>query len=586
MTANLTLTYGSLNLTASPYLIEFGSDFGAPQNVYETLAFLLQDGEVALSPRASNRTLIFNVMIEGASLTALATAEAALILETEKPMNTITVDPGDSAPAGVYETYRGQVTLARDDNGEIALLRRYTVTVSASPFVRSNAETVAAALPASGSTTTLVDACSVTTGWTGAVNGSSTAPSVVSGAVGITTGALAGTVTIALTRTGSITTSATPYLMIDWKGYAGTTLRAYGDGTELVRLAQAVSPTAGYTRTWFTVAASSVAVLRLDAASTYAGRPGLDTVARSFYVDNVNRTDVKPSLGTARQLLRLVPVTGSARAQASLAVEHASSSLGDVFVYVFPETDSAGRALANYTPPLRPYWVSGNGAVTADSTLVSGGWEQLGGLAGATFTVEVPVRNLPVGSAVLMMRTKTSAPGAVPIQYTARVFQPSGTGIGPTLSGNATVSMTSSYDNYAIARLNLPPLDTDSATAVLQVRIGLAPGLYTAEIDEAWLFGDVGQLIYVAAGTGTPTTSGPWNRIFIEPARVAYPRPSLKLGFAADGSDAVYPPNGVRSWQQPVFQPSQARIFTVTSNALDASVTLRHFPRWHTNPGS
>jgi hypothetical protein len=109
VTASLTLTYGALNLTASPYGVEFGMDVGAPQNEAVALAFMLQDGEIELSSRASNRTFTFTVQVEGASLTAMAANEAALIAETEKLLNTLTVDPGDGAPATVFDIYRGQV---------------------------------------------------------------------------------------------------------------------------------------------------------------------------------------------------------------------------------------------------------------------------------------------------------------------------------------------------------------------------------------------------------------------------------------------------------------------------------------------
>jgi hypothetical protein len=42
-----------------PYLHRVRLDEGAPQNVTEALAFLLQDGEVELSTAASNRTFQF-----------------------------------------------------------------------------------------------------------------------------------------------------------------------------------------------------------------------------------------------------------------------------------------------------------------------------------------------------------------------------------------------------------------------------------------------------------------------------------------------------------------------------------------------
>ena len=283
--------------------------------------------------------------------------------------------------------------------------RTYDLRLTCKAFVRSESETIAPALAASGSTTTNVNNGSATTNWTGAVNGATTAPSVVSGAVKVTNGAaVSGVITCSLTYTARITTSSTKYLVMDWKPESTTgdpDLRAFGDGVELVKVAQNVSPTAGYTRSWFYVAASSIAVLRLDSASDIPSAwVGSNPAAvRSLYVDNIDRSDVKPTLGTARQLLRGIDVAGSTRAPGSLVVEHATSALGDVLVYVFPGTPD----VLGYSPPLGQNRVSGP-TITPDSSLVSGGSADL---TAGTVTFDVPVRNLPPGLCTLMVRTTT-----------------------------------------------------------------------------------------------------------------------------------------------------------------------------------
>lgn len=570
----MSLTYGSLVLTSSPYLIEFGMDTGAPQNVTEALAFLLQDGEVELSSRASNRTLQFNVLIEGANLLALATAEAALVAETEKALNTITIDPGDSGPATVYETYRAQVTLVRDDDWEQSRMRRYTVTVRAIPFPKSNAEVTVAALAASGTTTTLVDAGSATTGWTGAVNGGASAPSVVSGAVGVTSTALPGSVTVALTRTGSITTSSTKYLMIDWRGAANYKLRAFGDGTELTQAAQFNSPTSGYIRTWFNVPASSIAVLLLQQTSNWQ----YGTATRSLFIDNINRTDVRPSLGSARQLQRTVELSGSARAPGRVAIEHATSALGYTIAYFWPDGYPS-------SPPLRQYRVSG-GSVTTDATKISGAYEPI---KSTTITYGIPISQLNAGSHLLMakMFSASSIGGSTTTVTYTHYTSLGGVPVSDTVTGTVTVPNTTlSGASYTVlGRLLLPTLDVDPNSGAIQfITLNATTTLADLSLDEAWLFNtSIGQLSVVwSAGTSAPSVGGAANRIYIEPASVSTPRPTISIGTNADRSDARMPKD-VASFQVPVFEPPRVNVFTVTPNALDAAVSLTYYPHWHTS---
>lgn len=579
---SVTATYGSLNITASPYGLLFGADFGAPQNVTEALALLLQDGEVELTDRTSNRTITFQIFIEGANLLALATAEAAFMAEANKPMNTLTIDPGDSGPATVYETYRAQVVWNRDDSHDMQRIRLYTVTIKAMPAGRSAAQVTAAALPASGATTTLVNAGSATTGWTGAVSaGSLSGPTVVSGAVKVgTTAALTGTVNVSATLTTAITTSSTKFLVIDWKpeSTAGAPdFRAYGDGTILPLMAQYASPTAGYTRSWVYVAAASIAVLLLESRSTIdADKPAF---IRSIYVDNINRTDVQPSFGSSRQSIRTVDVAGSARTQGSLTVEHASSALGDVIVYTFPDGDGFNA----YTPPLRQYRVAGGAVVSADAARVSGSSDNI---KGGVSTFDIPVANLIPGMHTLVTRMSSSPPETLTWTVATRV---NGTQIGSTATGAVTMPDTSgTYANRAITQISLPTVDLAEPVTNAVIRVTLTTtGTGTGSLDEAWLFNTtIGRLVMVSCGTGAAASGGPARRLFIEPGTVTQPGPTLRIGHASDWSDAFYPVGAVSSWQFPQFVPPRARAFVVTSNATEPSVTLRHYPRWDLNAAS
>jgi hypothetical protein len=587
------LFYGNLDLTNYPYGIQFGLDGGAPQNQTEALALLLQDGEVVLSDRASNLTMQFNVMVEGADLLECAENFAALIAESDKPLNTITLDPEDYGPPSVYDSFRAQVTHARNDDGELARQRIYTVVVSAAPFVRSVAEVVIPALPASGTTTTLVNDGSVTTGWTGTVDGVSATPAVVSGAVRVTTTSVGFTTCVlGLTLTASIATSSTKYIVVDWKPESltgGPDLRVYGDGVELPQLAQSASPTAGMTRTWFgPVAASSIAALTLKSSSSGGAPLGGSGATRSLNVDNINRTDIAPSSGTGRQLLRSIEIAGSARTQGSVTIEHASSALGDVLAYFFPDSEDA----QGYSPQLRQYRISG-GTVTTDATLVSGARESIspsGGGGAAAVVFDIPVSRLAAGLHTLMARAKvnTGVSGTATFAWITQL-RINGTDVGPSRAGSSTVSAVgtaTAQTIYTLGRLMLPTRDVDlgSTTAVVRLTLWLVDTVFSGmEFDEAWLFNSsIGRLVQVACGTGSPASGGPANRLFIEPATVLTPRPTVRIGFAADRSDSFHPAT-LSAWQFPEFAPPRVNMLLVTTNAADASVSFRSFPRWHTH---
>lgn len=145
-----TLTYGSLNLTATPYLWEFGGDFGAPENASQVILSLLQDGDLEVSDRAGNRTISLTILVEGANLDALADAEAALELECRKERNELTINPGDGVGSStVFSTFRAQLSLVRDDDWEQSTLRRYSLVMRALPHGRSTTQDTLTPTPTS-----------------------------------------------------------------------------------------------------------------------------------------------------------------------------------------------------------------------------------------------------------------------------------------------------------------------------------------------------------------------------------------------------------------------------------------------------
>jgi hypothetical protein len=146
----------------------------------------------------------------GDNLTALNAKEALLFAELEKP-NTLTWTP-DNGPATVFVVVTS--SLVQNDESFVGEVqgdpwRTYNVRLVCEAFTRSVSETVATALAADGTTTTLVNNGSATTNWTGSVSaGTLTGPTVVGGtAVKVgTTAVLYGAVTTSATLTTSITT--------------------------------------------------------------------------------------------------------------------------------------------------------------------------------------------------------------------------------------------------------------------------------------------------------------------------------------------------------------------------------------------
>jgi hypothetical protein len=326
------------------------------------------------------------------------------------------------------------------------------------------------------------------------------------------------------------------------------------------------------------VPAASIAALRLDLSSFTI--PELSAV-RSLSVDNINRTDIKPTLGSSRQLLRTVDVAGSARSQATLAVEHATSALGDVLVYVFPDADGA----LNYSPPLRQNRsASSTTTVITDSTMVSGGREVISG--GLIVTWDVPAIQLPTGLYLLMARLLVTSTATVSFTTTAAVLINGTTQAGGINFTTSAALTAGSYANVPIGRMVLPPVDGSiSAATTVRVTFQATSGGGTVTLDEAWLFNrDIGRLVQTSLGTAAPASGGSSNRLFIRPPTTTTPRPTVRAGNAADQSDARS--QGLSSWDVLQFAPPRANVLTVTSNAQDASVTLRHYPRWHTNAAS
>lgn len=568
------LLFGDLDLTDAPYSLTFGRDFGAAEVGSESLALLLQDGEIEVSTRAGNRTMTFAVLIEGDMLT-MAEAEATLAFEADKPRNTLILEPGDDfGPPAVYETFRAQATQEFTDEAEMNGLRVWRVTLRARPFARSSTLVESIGTSAGGVTPTVVtiNAGDAVTGWAVAgPPGSLTDQGAYLRAAMQTSGPGFGTTQWTYTPASPIDLSVTRIVsLVMWGGSTtetslSATPRFYADGTEYPLL-QVSTETGSRQRFYYQVPPG------VSSAASIGWASPITTSIGNVNFTSLQRTDMLPAIGTTRQKSRTVQVAGSARTEGSLTVEHESSSLGSTLIYTWPQGLAAG-----YTPPLRARRVSG-GTATTDSSLVSGARD----LLDTAVVFDVPVSDLIAGTHQLVTRLKSDAATAQTVNYTAQL-RIGGADVGTATTGSHvhTFGTTNAWRNVVLGRLMLPPADVPAgSTATVRVTlVAASAGASNIDLDDAWLFNTtVGDLSWVECPSS--------QRLWLNTATTQVPRPTVYRGNAEDQTDAAYPGDDLRAFGSHRFTPPLMNVFTVTSGALDAAVSLTHYPHFIGHPTS
>lgn len=568
---------GDLWLTRAPYLVPFGFDPGVPDAAAQVLTSFLTDGGLEQTTRRGNRTIVLPVLVEGSDLANIAEAENALRLECDKPLNVLYHDPGDGfAEPYRFTVFRGVVTWQRDDNYERAGYRLFSVEFRAKPWPEADTVTVVSSLAASGSSTTTIDDGTSATGWTAKVNGSTVSPGVVSGAVKVsaTTSAIIPPprVNIAMTRTGSIDTSSETYIVVDWKAAAGAAVisfTALGDGKTLPLIAVGPSPTAGWTRSTFQASAASVSALAMTLVSSPPVALGTQTT--SLAVDNITTTDVRPSLGSAMQQVRSVPIAGSAPSVGSLVVEHETDALGDVLIYTCPD-DGLG-----YVPPCRVYRVA---AGTSEAEAASGAYDSLA----TVIAYDIPVAALPPGEYLVMTRTRGQTDGSSPDSavmtwtYTPRL---NGFDLTAVSTADVAVPTLEDYTLSAVGMATLPSMGVaPGPTAVMRLTATVADPGDEIFLDELYLFNlTVGRLSRVACGTGAPSSAGLSNRLWFDsPSSDNEGREEYWFGFAADRSDARSAWGAVAAPTVHEFPPGVLKVFTLATGP-DTAVNVSYIYR-------
>ena len=557
-----------------------GTTKGGPVPIDVAVKSWLQDGSIVVTQGYDNREVNVRVRLWATTLTALNQAEAALFAEIGEP-NLLTWTPS-GGPASVFVVVTS--ALLEDDGGNNAdllefqrLIRTYNIRLTCEAFVRSATETVTAALAATGTTTTLLDACSATTGWTGFVDGGAVSPATGGGQITLTaTLATKGSHTFALQKTFAATTTSTKYLIVRWKPPVGkrfSTLTAIGDGVSLPLIAELPSSVSGYANSYFMVAAASLAVTRVEWTG-FADETGSAVLT----LDQVDISDVKPIVGTGRQQHRSLVVGGSARAPASLVLESATAALGDAIVYVYDDDDTT----ITYGPSMRQFRTAGQ-TVTADATRISGSREPL---SGGGVTLQVPVGLFPQGSYHLLGHLSASSSVTAAVGTTTKTYL-GGNPLGSS-SDSTSVALTTTWTTYVLNKFTLPTVDLPFGSPALMEMSISAPATGSPLWDEFWLLNvDLGSYIRVDCGTGAGTVGGSARRLFIKPPTVAVPRPTIRIGHSADASDSYFPFGAVTSWGFPQFKGGQrVNILAITPGATDAQLSMSNWNRWHTNAGS
>lgn len=137
MVAPSVVALGSVTLTTDPYLIDAGTDFGAPLPVTSTVPNLVLDGSNVTGVRTDNRRIVIPVEIKGATRALLAQAEKNLALEVDKATNTLLITPASPGLPVVFDTFRGRMIPRYNAFTDVSFMRAYDLEIPAFPFARN-----------------------------------------------------------------------------------------------------------------------------------------------------------------------------------------------------------------------------------------------------------------------------------------------------------------------------------------------------------------------------------------------------------------------------------------------------------------
>lgn len=559
-------------------VIADGTGFGNPEPLVKTMNTLMTQGSWETSGAMGNRAPALVIEVEGDTADGLNAGEVWLSALMHRGQLEW-LPPGQTVWTvfDVMTAYIERTMDARWDLDEKIWVRYYRVPIKALPYARSPQLTITPAEPPVS--TPLVDVLvndgSSATGWSGAVisgsylgAGTPVTPTVVSGAVRTTrtgTGSTTNFIGERFTFAAAIPV-ATPYLRVD--------LRAFRSSPSMdVALFEVAGSYVPVKFAWRSVAslggevtastayylvpdgATAVRVLAYIASSTVTS-PYLE-------VDQIRRVSRLPDTPTGRQKVASLNPGGSAPADGSLHVGHATSALGKVVFHTYP--------LGRPTPALMQYRTSAAGA--ADATMINNAKVSI---SAADLVLTVPDPQLPThGRASLWAKIDViTAPSTVTWTVTPTT---GGTAVGQVQTGSTVIPLGSAQ-LVPLGLINLPGAVTGPAGAAV-ITLRRTAGTGSVTVDEVWAFAvdDDSALTIVDTGSSTPASGGSSNHMWINAPTPERPAGEVLIGTSVE--DARWPA-AIQASEIHKLPAEGVSVLTVTTNASDASTDFTHYKRW------
>ena len=556
----------------------------------ETISGLL-DGSFVTKDGDGNREIVIKLQIVAPNSQLLADGERDLYLRCSRMVEIGWTPPDGWGARTVFLAWTSDLQHSFDDMDELNLVRTFRLTITAQPHGFSETETVSTASTyvASPTTVTISDGTSAT-GWTAESQGTPLTVSVDAGRLKATASRLGGETVInnrpaytfkaKFTRTFSPASNftGTQYISADLSLSAGqftsqqATPRLEVDGEYQDGALIANEDLGGGVRR-YTWAAYDTSVTTLSLDMTILVYP---TAPVSFYVDNVQRSNVAPSSSSSgRESLRLISVDGSARSTGSIEIGHDTLALGETIIYSSPLLASG------YDPRARRWMASSGVTTTADTTMVSGFRSTK--LAGEFFAFEIPADSLPAGPYLVMARLKKSGSSAYLSVATSTVIG-TATFAGPTISSAGFIP-----SDYAIVSAGVVTLPSRSVAPESSAVVRLSFLATDVTLDQMWLYSlaEGAAITHVDCGLGSPLVGFRHNRLFLDAPSVSNQgRRELLVGTAADRTNAFDTSSSATRWDDHTVEPPTQLLHVVTPGAPDPTVTWRSRAAWHTNAAS
>lgn len=561
--------WGDVELTASPYGLVFGADYGSPETIREILETELFDGSVVSSSRQDNREPTFQIAIlDEVDIAGMELAGKRLEDEALKERNTLRYEPGFFGTPWVLETYRADLAFERSDDRERAMVRIYTVTMPAHPHLRT-VEPVT--IPAIGNGTptpppppvesTIWSSGSGTAGWEAWADAVVT-PSMYGGSVyAMTTQLVSRPTQFVLAYASGFGTGSHGLLGIK------TSLLGSGEGEVQVQVSYGGSPVSlsrvsaqnGWSYYPIRSGAYIDRVLIAGTVKPYQPSP----MVLGLGCGGIKLRSGFPHSGTARQLTRSFEVHGTARTSGTLRLSHANA-LGSVLAWSGADT---GHGVV---PALKSGRTAGD-AENSDSDAASGSYSLI---SVAATIMERPASQFSPGLHLLVARLKSSGVGKATITATTRLLPSSPV---PTASVTTATEVSlggaSGYTFHPLGTVSLGGTQSEGYFHRFSIH---ANGL-TGTMTSVW-FDDL-YALNISTGAVTIINSGTGKRLFINAPTVDAPFPSIFASTLADDSDVRQVDSLAQIWQPAAWTPGTTTLFTVCG-VLNVAAEAEYYPRF------